>query len=341
MTLILGLLKVFPKIRHEVFGKILYKAVRIHDIICILLFFALPFIRFSENLRLIFLITWIYTCLIIWGSYLFFSYRAKDKLKDRREEYTRDKVVYWISEIGLCLCMAATFLLVFIQRNYASKFSFFGTIAFFVLLVFFISALSKLFASYKNNYKRLAKDTLLSLLILLCILSVAIGVTAYNSEEPLINNIFIAIGAFPLAIGGLYVVCKMFLLENIESKKPDTLTFSILLFVGIGLICGILLRYLVTDPSLQQILTTIFASVLGGAITLAGVAWTIKDANIKRQQDLERIEKDRKEDERKKYVPFINLYTNEVFIPDHIVHVFGLNFSEAAEGKSSLLILSF
>lgn len=333
MTLILALLKVFSKISNELFRKIIYITVRLHDIICMLSFFVLPFVKFPEKLKLVFLITWMYTCLIIWGGYLFFSYRAKDKIKGRREEYIRDKVVYWISEIGMCLCMTITFFLVFIKRNYASKVSFFEIIAFLALLVFFISALSKLFASYKNNYKQLAKDTILSLLILLCILSVAIGVTTYNTEQSLINNIFISLGAFPLAIGGLYVVCKTFLLENIESKKPDTLTLSILLFVGIGLVCGILLRYLVTDLCLQQILTTIFSSVLGGSITLAGVAWTIKDANTKRQEDLDRIEKERKEEERKKYVPFINFYTNKVFIPDHTVYVSSLNFSETSKEK--------
>ena len=309
MTLILGLLKVFPKIRNEIFGKILYIITRVHDIICILSFFTLPFVKFPKTVRLVFLITWIYTCLVIWGGYLFFSYRAKDKLKDYREEYTRDKIVYWISEIGMCLCMAATFLLIFIERNYASKFSLFEIIAFFALIVFFVSALSKLFASYKNNYKQLARDTILSLLILLCILSVAIGVIAHNTEHPFVDNILIAMGAFPLAIGGLYAVCKTFLVANIESKKPDTFVFSILLFVGIGIICGIILRYMVTDQYLQQILTTIFAAVLGGVITLAGVAWTIKDGNSKREKDLQGIELSRQEEDKKKNKPYLCLDT--------------------------------
>lgn len=56
---------------------------------------------------------------------------------------------------------------------------------------------------------------------------------------------------------------------------------------------------------------TVYAAVLGGGITLAGVAWTIKDGNDKRKEDLDRIELERKEEERKKYIPYIRL-ANEV-----------------------------
>ena len=72
------------------------------------------------------------------------------------------------------------------------------------------------------------------------------------------------------------------------------------LFFFIGIIISFILRYAINDCELRATLTTVMSGVLGGAITLAGVAWTIKDSNTKRQEDLERIEKERKEDERKK-----------------------------------------
>ena len=56
---------------------------------------------------------------------------------------------------------------------------------------------------------------------------------------------------------------------------------------------------------------SVYAAVLGGGITLAGVAWTIKDANDKRQEDLKRIQDERKEEERKKYIPYIRVSHNE------------------------------
>lgn len=56
---------------------------------------------------------------------------------------------------------------------------------------------------------------------------------------------------------------------------------------------------------------SVYAAVLGGGITLAGVAWTIKDANDKRKEDLQRIEDEHKEEERLKYRPFTNVFAGK------------------------------
>ena len=61
-----------------------------------------------------------------------------------------------------------------------------------------------------------------------------------------------------------------------------------------------------TDSAFETFVS-VYAAVLGGGITLAGVAWTIKDTNEKRQQDLMRIENERKEEERKKHIPYVRV----------------------------------
>ena len=48
--------------------------------------------------------------------------------------------------------------------------------------------------------------------------------------------------------------------------------------------------------------------MVGGGLTLIGVAWTIKDGDRKRQEELDRVENEHKEEERKKYRPFVNVY---------------------------------
>ena len=52
---------------------------------------------------------------------------------------------------------------------------------------------------------------------------------------------------------------------------------------------------------------TIVATVYGGLFALIGVAWTIQDGNRKRKEELERVENERKEEERKKLVPYTKL----------------------------------
>ena len=197
------------------------------------------------------------------------------------------------------------------------------------------SSLCQIFNQYiESTIKNDTYDSILTLIVaLLCMLSVAIGVISYNVEQPLIYNILIALGAFPLTIGALYMVCKAFLSTNMTNEKADTLTVAILLFVGIGLVTGIVLEYLVTNEDLRGILTTIFSAILGGTITLTGVAWTIKAGNDKQQKEIARIENERKEEERKKYVPFVNLYTDKCNNPDHTITIPDTTFSCSCKKK--------
>ena len=52
---------------------------------------------------------------------------------------------------------------------------------------------------------------------------------------------------------------------------------------------------------------SVYAALLGGGITLAGVAWTIRDSNDKRREDLKRIENERIESEIKKARPLFSV----------------------------------
>ena len=62
-----------------------------------------------------------------------------------------------------------------------------------------------------------------------------------------------------------------------------------------GIAITVYLIFLIPDDALQNIVLTITAAVYGGLLTLVGVAWTIKDTNEKRKEDLIRVETERKE----------------------------------------------
>lgn len=49
------------------------------------------------------------------------------------------------------------------------------------------------------------------------------------------------------------------------------------------------------------------AGAIGGVCTLLGVSWTIGKGNEEKKNDLIRIEKERKEEERKKHIPYIKI----------------------------------
>jgi len=56
-----------------------------------------------------------------------------------------------------------------------------------------------------------------------------------------------------------------------------------------------------------NIVIPIVSSLLGGLLTLIGVAWTIKNNNRDRKSDFDRLEFERREEERKRNIPYIRL----------------------------------
>lgn len=61
------------------------------------------------------------------------------------------------------------------------------------------------------------------------------------------------------------------------------------------------------DDSLRDIITTIVAAVYGGLLALIGVAWTIRKGDKDRKDDMQRIEQERQEEERRKYRPVFSV----------------------------------
>ena len=113
--------------------------------------------------------------------------------------------------------------------------------------------------------------------------------------------------------------------KNLQYFLPFDLLF------GIGL--TVYLIYIVPDENLRNIILTITASVLGGLLALVGVAWTIRHTNELRQEDMMRLENERREDERKKHVPYIRISFNKelppIVVNAHIRN--GIDFSNPDE----------
>ena len=94
-----------------------------------------------------------------------------------------------------------------------------------------------------------------------------------------------------------------------KKQKNTILDISLVFDFLLGISLTVYLIYLIPNEftNLQTILTAIVAAVYGGLITLVGVAWTINCNNEARKQDLERINKERKEEEINKAKPYLQL----------------------------------
>lgn len=100
---------------------------------------------------------------------------------------------------------------------------------------------------------------------------------------------------------------KKFLIEQAELKSLEAIMNFIFLFLAtiatsIAVIYLLFWKQGAESQDLFNSMMGVFAGILGGVLTLAGVAWTIKKADS-----------DRKEEERKKYRPIFCLCKDKVF----------------------------
>lgn len=296
------LFKIIMKIKNTIILSILSISLSVIMLCSAIGFFVLPFITYGDEIKNIFFIIWgICVVEVLIEMIIIAKHEVKTKKKEI-EEYQKDKVVYWYLRISSILSFVLTFLLVFLKRNYQFPINVYGIIFVFICLVVIVAAISNLLSMYKNNYKQMVQDGALLCLCLFSLLCIAAGIMSYK-EDNLATKILIAFGATVLLIIGIRYVFKF--LVSIE--KINTVSSSIILFIFIGILGGIILRYVITDCQLQEILTTIFAAIIGGAITLGGVAWTIKSEAKNRQDDFDKREQERKEEERKKAIPYLRV----------------------------------
>lgn len=286
----------------------------VHGLACIIGFFVLPFLNYSAANRIPFLFCWIYTVI---ATFVMVFEMCRNELKTNQKEidaYKKDKVVYIVGRSGTSICLMGSFLLAFLVKNDFLSLSVSATIGICVLGLLLFAVLIALLSRYKDNYKKMVKDTFSALRIFFITvfssLLLCFGLIMYENENvPMqYSRFLIAFGAIVLLLGGLYLVCKTFLSLKMFDERSNGLAKSIMLFLGIGVFGAVIIRYVLVDKTMQEIITSIFASVLGGTITLVGVAWTIKKGDADRQSDLKRLEEERKEEERKKYRPFLNFY---------------------------------
>ena len=113
--------------------------------------------------------------------------------------------------------------------------------------------------------------------------------------------------------GLVSIIGGFFLTIFFQKTKVQNIIYYALAIIGAIIILFFvawLINYFDNSVSFLGTFITLLAAALGGALTLFGVAWTIKHT-----------EKQRQDEERKKYKPFVNLYhpTEEETIKAHLI----------------------
>lgn len=182
-----------------------------------------------------------------------------------------------------------TFLSVFVIRYYNITYIWlwviFGVVAIYTFL-FFLSLLS-----YNLKHRELTKEERQKI-----ILNVVKYILLYwlfdLTYMGIFNNWFWATIIFgTLAVTFVFYNLVLAFFNIVESLRV-WLVLELLFGMGIA----IYLIYIIPNETLQSIIVAIVAAVFGGMFTLIGVAWTFKKGDM-----------DRKEDERKKNIPYMKV----------------------------------
>ena len=166
-----------------------------------------------------------------------------------------------------------------------------------------------LYVSIKALFnKALGKENAPIILIAISILTLLVAMVNEKANNDAPANLYykITFGIIYLILTALYVNKYIYKLKN-----QQQIISNIIGIIFLGALITISFPFYIQWCGLKgdnfQTFVSVYSAVLGGGITLAGVAWTIKDSNIKRAEDLQRIETERKEEERKKYTPYIGI----------------------------------
>lgn len=127
----------------------------------------------------------------------------------------------------------------------------------------------------------------------------------------IINNI-----SLKFIFGGLIMIIVFYNVSNSflsNRKKEGIEKFGLLQDFIVGIAISIYLIFIIPNVTLREIILTMSAAIFGGLFTLVGVAWTIRKGDADRNAELLRIEKERKEEERKIHVPYLKVVNKPEF----------------------------
>lgn len=268
-------------------------------------FFVIPFLNSWLN-NLIAQCIW-YPTVVVMIILAIQDHFRKEDLGDEKNVVTH--IEKW-SEFPILFVFVSIFVIRYYRITYIWLWVIFGVVAIYTFF-FFLSLFS-----YEFKHRELTEDKKqkISINAVKCIILYWLFDLTYMG----IFNGWISV----IIICGVLAVTIVFYnlahaLLNISESLRMWLVFEFLFGMGIS----IYLIYIIPDETLQNIIVAVVAAVFGGLFTLIGVAWTFKKGDI-----------DRKEDERKKNIPYMKVVYGIKELSEVCAHIYkGLDLSNAKE----------
>lgn len=162
---------------------------------------------------------------------------------------------------------------------------------------------SQLFKKKLNNENK--PITLIALTVFFIIIALILETVGSIKYTDILLKI--SVGLIYWVSISLIIYYSIFSKNNSETKEKISKILGIILIVSIVIISfPFYIKWWGLSAGDFNTFVNAYFALVGGGLTLIGVAWTIKDGDRKRQEELERREKERKEEERKKVKPFFS-----------------------------------
>lgn len=244
----------------------------------------------------------------------------KEDLDDEKNVVTH--IEKW-TEFPILFVFLSIFVIRYYRITYIWLWVIFGVVAIYTFF-FFLSLFS-----YEFKHRELTEDEKqkISINAVKCIILYWLFDLTYMG----IFNGWVSV----IIICGILAVTIVFYnlahaLLNISESLRIWLVFEFLFGIGIS----IYVIYIIPNETLQNIIVAIVAAVFGGFFTLIGVAWTFKKGDM-----------DRKEDERKKNIPYMKVVHGIKKSSEVCAHIYkGLDLSNAKDvekvGENSLYLIT-
>ncbi len=257
------------KISNEVLATLIMLIVGLLMVALLIGFFVLPFISYSTLfLKILCTVLWGISCPVIIGIII-----LDNQFKDRKE---RNETILGIVVITIF------FFLMLINKNYYSLGTFLDVCTFAAIIILPVMGIYWFIKAWKQNPQDAVTAVILGLLFVIGFLSIlSSSLDAFDIGT---NKILLVVGAICIALPIITIFISKTVGES--SKSKAALYASIFVLVTLGLIgVSYILHKLNSGINGYQIFATLFASVLGGGVTLLGVAWTIKQTEKTRNEE--------------------------------------------------------
>ncbi|MBQ8451664.1 MAG: hypothetical protein IJ538_02685 [Clostridia bacterium] len=199
----------------------------------------------------------------------------KKEIKDNKFIKNFDKILFTVNKFFSLPILVIIFLT---WLSNSLKDTEFGKISNYVLVAVFVVWL---FIVLYKIFRRIVKFNLIWPLIFSLICLICCCLTAYSNENG-VSDVLYIIGIILMEIYFIYLIVICVYSRN---NNLSNLIIISLLFIIIGYYSIYYFSYNLDDKNLFNSLITLFSAMIGGGLTLSGVAWTIKNEMRNRKNE--------------------------------------------------------